>query len=89
MTPTPTPSRPNPTERVAKCETCDGPIVAGARGPLPRRHPECRPPEAQLLYQLRTSARLARSIGNQLVGQQLDAMTVEIQLSTSWTRLGE
>lgn len=70
----------NPAERVATCQTCGLPILAvGARGPLPTRHPECRPPSEQLLYQVRSAARLAHTIGRQAIGHELDAIAAVVQ----------
>lgn len=72
----------NRAERVSSCESCGRPIVAGRRGPLPRRHRHCRPPDEQLLYAVRSAARLAHSSGRQAVGFELDAIAAVLQVNT-------
>jgi len=64
----------NRAERVSTCESCGGPVVAGARGPLPRRHRDCRPVGQQLLYHLRSAARLAYRTGFHSIGHELDTL---------------
>jgi hypothetical protein len=72
----------NRAERVATCHTCGLPILAvGARGPLPTRHPECRPATEQLLYQIRSAARLAHTIGRQTIGRELDALAAVLMVA--------
>lgn len=63
------------------CLTCGRPVEGGTRGPLPRRHPGCQPADAQLLYQVRSAARLAHRVGRQAVGFELDAIAAVLQVS--------
>jgi len=62
----------NPAQRVSTCDACGGRLVAAARGPLPRRHRDCQPRLDQLIYQVRTAARLAHALGWRSIGFELD-----------------
>jgi hypothetical protein len=77
----PSPDATIPAERVSTCESCGDPVVAGARGPLPRRHPDCRPPGQELLYRVRSAAKLAHRSGYQALGRELDALAAALLVS--------
>jgi len=86
MTPRPSPLPQNSAERVSgqifrqwrSCTTCGEPVTGGTRGPLPRRHPDCVPPDTALLYQLRAAARLAHATDRHSIGFDLDALAATL-----------
>ena len=78
--------RDNTAPRVSKCDQCGKQLVAGARGPLPRRCRDCRA-SSDVLYRITTARKTAEAAG--ATADVVDPLRAAETAAQGWTRYGE